>query len=47
VTRGEQVALVDWEFNGWGDKYPADLDNQIPTHVARSSATSPCTSPAS
>ena len=35
VTRGDQVALVDWEFNGWGDKYPADLDNQIPTHVAR------------
>ena len=30
VTRGDQVALVDWEFNGWGDKYPADLDNQIP-----------------
>jgi agmatine deiminase len=35
VTRGDQVALVDWEFNGWGDKYPADLDNQIPTNVAR------------
>ena len=35
VTRGDQVALVDWEFNGWGEKYPADLDNQIPTHVAR------------
>ncbi len=35
VTRGDDVALVDWEFNGWGDKYPADLDNQIPTHVAR------------
>lgn len=35
VTRGDEVALVDWEFNGWGDKYPADLDNQIPTHVAR------------
>ncbi len=35
VMRGDLVALVDWEFNGWGDKYPADLDNQIPTHVAR------------
>ena len=35
VTRGDEVALVDWEFNGWGEKYPADLDNQIPTHVAR------------
>lgn len=35
VACGGQVALVDWEFNGWGEKYPADLDNQIPTHVAR------------
>lgn len=35
VTRGEDVRLVDWEFNGWGEKYPADLDNQIPAHVAR------------
>lgn len=35
VTKVDQVALVDWEFNGWGEKYPADLDNQIPTHVAR------------
>lgn len=35
VTRDDEVRLVDWEFNGWGEKYPADLDNQIPTHVAR------------
>jgi agmatine deiminase len=35
VTRGEDVALVDWDFNGWGNKYPAELDDQIPTHVAR------------
>ena len=35
LTRGATVCLVDWEFNGWGEKYPADLDNQIPTHVAR------------
>jgi agmatine deiminase len=33
--RASTVALVDWEFNGWGEKYPADLDNQIPSHVAR------------
>jgi agmatine deiminase len=35
VTRDADVALVDWDFNGWGNKYPAQLDNQIPTHVAR------------
>jgi agmatine deiminase len=35
VARGDEVALVDWEFNGWGRKYPAERDNEIPTHVAR------------
>jgi agmatine deiminase len=35
VARGTDLTLVDWEFNGWGGKYPADLDNQIPAHVAR------------
>ena len=28
------IALVDWDFNGWGNKYSAALDNEIPTHVA-------------
>jgi agmatine deiminase len=35
VARHGDLLLVDWEFNGWGGKYPADLDNQIPTHIAR------------
>jgi len=35
VTRDAEVALVDWDFNGWGNKYPAQLDDEIPTHVAR------------
>ena len=35
VRRGEEIALTDWEFNGWGEKYPAQLDNQIPAHMAR------------
>ena len=34
LTRGHEVALVDWEFNGWGNKYPASLDNDIPRYVA-------------
>ncbi len=29
------VAGVNWEFNGWGNKYPAELDNQMPRHMAR------------
>ena len=28
-------ALVDWEYNAWGGKYPPfDLDNAVPAHVA-------------
>jgi agmatine deiminase len=27
-------AIVDWGFNAWGGKYPADLDNQIPQKIA-------------
>jgi agmatine deiminase len=30
-----EVAVTDWEYNAWGDKYPPyDLDNQIPRLVA-------------
>jgi agmatine deiminase len=35
LLREDDLALVDWEFNGWGCKYPAALDNEIPTHIAR------------
>lgn len=35
ITRKNDVALVRWEFNGWGGKYPADLDAEVPGHVAR------------
>ena len=32
----EEVALTDWHYNAWGDKYPPyDLDNKIPARVAR------------
>lgn len=27
-------ALVDWQYNAWGGKYPYDLDNQIPQRIA-------------
>lgn len=35
VTRENETALVRWEFNGWGGKYPAELDAEIPAHIAR------------
>jgi len=31
----EKKALVKWEYNAWGEKYPPhDLDNQIPIKIA-------------
>jgi agmatine/peptidylarginine deiminase len=29
VRRGGALRLLDFRFNGWGDKYPADLDDAI------------------
>ncbi len=25
--------ILNWKFNGWGDKYPHDQDNQIPVRI--------------
>jgi agmatine deiminase len=34
--RTGEVALTDWGFNAWGEKYaPFDLDNGIPRRIAR------------
>ena len=35
VKKNDVVAPVNWEFNGWGGKYPAELDNGMPQHMAR------------
>jgi agmatine deiminase len=37
LTRKEEprLAVVDWDYNGWGGKYPPyDLDEVVPTRVA-------------
>jgi agmatine deiminase len=31
---GAPPALIDWEFNAWGGKYPADEDNRVPGRIA-------------
>jgi agmatine deiminase len=32
---GAQPALVDWEYNAWGGKYPPfDADNRVPKQIA-------------
>jgi agmatine deiminase len=28
-------AIVNWDYNGWGGKYPAEKDNLIPEKIAR------------
>jgi agmatine deiminase len=35
VARGDELAATDWVFNGWGGKFDAALDDQIPAFVAR------------
>ncbi|HST29622.1 MAG TPA: agmatine deiminase family protein [Chthoniobacterales bacterium] len=33
--RGGELAIVDWDYNAWGNKYPPfDLDEVVPTRVA-------------
>jgi agmatine deiminase len=37
LTRTEEpkLAVVDWDYNGWGNKYPPfDLDDVVPTRIA-------------
>jgi agmatine deiminase len=29
----KKKAIVSWEYNGWGNKYPAELDNTIPDRI--------------
>lgn len=44
VYRQGRRELLDFIFNGWGDKYPAGQDNRITTHLHRAGAfgDSPC-----
>jgi agmatine deiminase len=35
-NRDQPQAIIDWDFNAWGGKYPPyDLDDVIPTRIAR------------
>jgi agmatine deiminase len=35
VVKGKKCAIVDWEFNAWGGKYPPyDDDDAVPTRIA-------------
>ena len=34
ITKGAELAATDWKFNGWGEKFEAALDDQIPAFIA-------------
>ncbi|HXI83651.1 MAG TPA: agmatine deiminase family protein [Verrucomicrobiae bacterium] len=37
VKRGHELAIVDWDYNAWGSKYPPyDDDDAVPRRVAES-----------
>ena len=38
VLSNDQVKLIDFQFNGWGNKFPADLDNQITRNLSKQRA---------
>lgn len=33
IIEGNECVLLDFTFNGWGNKYNADLDNQVTHHL--------------
>ena len=36
VTNNQgQVAITDWVFNGWGDRFDYELDNQVPAEIGK------------
>ena len=35
IRRGQDVSLVNWKFNAWGNKYQWRLDNEAPEYVAQ------------
>ncbi len=35
VNQKGQLAIVKWNFNGWGARYPFDLDDLVPAHIAK------------
>ena len=38
VLEGERPVILDFGFNGWGLKFPADLDNLITRKLGNSGA---------
>ncbi|MDO8520460.1 MAG: agmatine deiminase family protein, partial [Deltaproteobacteria bacterium] len=35
VKNGKDRLILNWQFNGWGNKWEHDLDNEVPLHVSK------------
>jgi agmatine deiminase len=35
TDKNGEVVIIDWEFNGWGNRFPHELDNQVPSRLAQ------------
>ena len=33
INKEGDVAITDWVFNGWGDRFPYELDNKVPSII--------------
>jgi len=35
VTEDGDIAITNWVFNGWGDRFPYDLDDKVPAAIGK------------
>jgi agmatine deiminase len=33
INADGDIAITDWKFNGWGERFPYDLDDKVPTAI--------------
>jgi len=38
VDKEGKVAITDWRFNGWGERYEHEIDNHVPSRIAKKSS---------
>jgi agmatine deiminase len=45
VNDAGELAATDWNFNGWGERYPYDKDAKVPAGIARMASARLCAAP--
>ncbi len=35
INDNGDVAITNWDFNGWGERFPYELDNKVPTAIGK------------